>query len=149
MYKKILVGVDDSEDALRAAKRALEYQKPNNAEVVVFHSVVHKLSEFSPTFAGAAPDASISYTIHNDYVKAGDKLLKDIKKLFEDENGTVETRLIFDQEPQDYIIKTVEDEGFDLVILGVNGKHSKIKRVIGTIPGKVINDASSDVLVIR
>jgi len=148
IYKKILVGVDESEDAIRAAKKALEYQKPNNAEVVVFHSVVHKLSEVNPSFI-PNDSAGITYTIHQDFVNAGKEVLKKVEEMFKEGNGTVETRMIYDKEPQSYIIEAVEKEGFDLVVLGVSGKHSKLKRMIGTIPGKVINDASCDVLVVR
>ncbi|MFW9897161.1 MAG: universal stress protein, partial [Candidatus Thorarchaeota archaeon] len=37
MYKKILIGVDNSEDAARVIKRAIKTQKSDNNEVVVFH----------------------------------------------------------------------------------------------------------------
>ncbi|MFX1573662.1 MAG: universal stress protein [Promethearchaeota archaeon] len=151
MYKKILVGVDESQDAMDAVKKALELEKGENSEIVVFHSVVHNLAEVSPSFSLVGPsNASVSLIIHEDNVNQGKKTLKEVERLFKDANLAVETRLIFDIPPEDYIKNKIEEEKFDLVILGCKGKHSKLKRVLlGTIPTKVINSADCDVLIVR
>ena len=75
--------------------------------------------------------------------------LSEVKRLFEGSKAAVETRVVSDKEPDDYIRDAVEKEGFDLVILGCTGEHSKIKRFMGTVPAKVINDAPCDVLIVR
>ncbi|MFX1461367.1 MAG: universal stress protein [Promethearchaeota archaeon] len=147
----MLVGVDESQDATDAVKKALELKKRDNSNVVVFYSVMHNLSEFTPSisFSGAS-NVSISYLIHEDHVNKGKKILEEIQKLFNNEGQKVETRLIFDTPPEDYIKKITEEENFDLVILGCKGKHSKLKRTfLGTIPDKVINNAPCDVLIVR
>ncbi len=151
MYKKILLGMDQSYDALHAAKKAIEFQKRDNSEVVGFHSVLHHLSELNMNhFYPKGSSGAIALTVHNDYIKRGEDILNELKKLFNKSNAKVETRLIFDIPPEDYINKTVEEEGFDLVILGCKGHHSKLSRILlGTIPNKVINNTSSDVLVVR
>ncbi|MFX1572954.1 MAG: universal stress protein [Promethearchaeota archaeon] len=151
MYKKILVGIDDSQDAMDAVKKALEFKKSENSEVIVFHSVIHHISELIPNLSFTATSTtSVSFSVHEDYINLGRKILKTVKKLFADDNQQVETRLIFDISPENYIIKKVEEENFDLVILGCKGKHSKIKRTfLGTIPNRVINNAACDVLIVR
>ncbi len=143
--------MDQSYDAIHAAKKAIEFQKRDGSEVVGFHSVLHHISELNMNpFYPTGGNGAIALTIHNDYIKQGEDILKELKKLFKESNAKVETRLIFDVPPEDYIKKMVEEEGFDLVILGCKGHHSKLSRVLlGTIPDKVINSVSSDVLVVR
>ncbi|MBD3193437.1 MAG: hypothetical protein GF317_00160 [Candidatus Lokiarchaeota archaeon] len=149
MYDKILVGMDDSEDAVRAAERAIEIQKKFNSKVIAFHSVLHHLSEISPGYMNSG-GSSISLTIHQDYVNRGRRIIKETEELFKENNAEVETRLVFDIPPEDYIEKTVDEEDIDLVILGCQGQHNKLKRTfVGTVPDKVLNDANCDVLVIR
>ncbi len=89
-------------------------------------------------------------TMRFDNRKRGTELLDNTKKLFETENASIETRLILDEAPEEYIKKVVKDEGFDLVVLGCKGDHSKLKRtLIGTIPEKVLNEVPCDLLIIR
>ncbi|MFX1358299.1 MAG: universal stress protein [Promethearchaeota archaeon] len=151
MYRKILLGIDDSEDAVRAAKKAIELQKNYGSEVVAFHSVLHHFSEINPSLISISGGGSnIALTIHEDYIKKGEKILKDLNELYNQSDAKVETRLVYDIPPEDYIKKTVKKENFDLVILGCKGHHSKITRsIVGTVPLKVMNDTNSDVLIVR
>lgn len=152
IYKKILLGVDNSEHSMKAIEKALEIQKRDNSEVVIFHSVLHKLSDIRPTFAGLNINAgeSLNYEIHEDRVKDASTLLEKIKKKFENSSAKVETRLTYDIGPQYYIEKKVKEENYDLVILGCQGEHSKLRRtILGTVPEYVLNHVESDVLVIK
>jgi nucleotide-binding universal stress UspA family protein len=136
---------------MNAAKRALELQKLDGSKVVVFHSVIHHLSEINPSFSlPSSTSGAVSLIIHESYIETGRSILKKVENLFKEANQTVEARLLFDIMPEDYIKKIVEEEKFDLVILGCRGDHSKLKRTfLGTIPDKVINEALCDVLIVR
>lgn len=150
MYNKILIGLDDSDNSRRAAKRAIEIQKKFNSDVMAFHSVLHHLSEINPSYMGSGGGSVISLQIHEDYVKRGRKVLKEAEELFKDEGIDLDTRLIYDIPPEDYIERIVKEEDIDLVVLGCEGKHSKLKRtIVGTVPDKVVNTAECDVLVVR
>lgn len=151
VFKKILLGVDSSENSMKAVDKVIEIQKENGSEVVVFHSFLHHISELRPTFgAGGVPNTSLSYEIHNDIVKEGTKLLEDIKDKFESKGQKVEIRRIFDFGPQYYIEEKVKEEKFDLVVLGCEGKHSKLRRTfIGTVPEYVMNHVNVDVLIAK
>ena len=84
MFKKILLGVDSSENAIKAVDKVIEIQKETSAEVVVFHSFLHHITELRPKFVGSnLPDSGFSYEIHTDIVHEGTKLLDDIKAKFE------------------------------------------------------------------
>ena len=92
----------------------------------------------------------ISGEIRSAKITKAKKLMKKTKELFKGTIIPVETRVIEDEEPEDYIIRVAEEEGFDLVALGCRGEHSKLKRMImGTIATKVLNEAPCDVLVVR
>lgn len=151
MYKKILVGIDDSKRSLDAVKEALEIQKRDKSEVTVFYSLTHNLYEYIPTFTFLErPTSAIPYALRDEQINEGNELLNSVQELFEKEGQKVETRLIFDINPEDYIKKVAKKEKFDLVILGSKGKHSKLKNIFSEpIPDKVAHDISSDVLVVR
>jgi nucleotide-binding universal stress UspA family protein len=136
---------------MKAVDRTIEIQKDINSEVVVFHSFLHHITEIRPTFVGSGtPDTALSYEIHNDIVKEGTKLLDDIKDKFETKGLKVEIRRIFDFGPQYYIEERVKEEGFDLVVLGCGGKHSKLRRTFaGTVPEYVVNNVDVDILIVK
>lgn len=44
----------------------------------------------------------------------------------------------------------VEEENFDLVVLGDQGQHSKLERIfLGTVAEGIVNNAQCDVLIVR
>ncbi|MHA1884080.1 MAG: universal stress protein [Promethearchaeota archaeon] len=151
MYKKILLGVDNSDLSMKVVDKAIELHKRDNSKIVVFHSVVQKLGDLTPTFGQAVnPVGTLTYDLHHDRIKQAEKLLKDIKAKFEKESVPVETRLELYIGPQYYIENQVEEEGFDLVLLGCNGEHSKLRRTfLGTVPEHVLNNANCDVLIVK
>ncbi|MBD3342040.1 MAG: hypothetical protein GF353_23270 [Candidatus Lokiarchaeota archaeon] len=88
--------------------------------------------------------------IRREYREAGQKLLDATEEMFKNANLTIETRLIEEDDPEDYIIRIADEENFDLVMLGYKGEHSKVKQVLmGSVAEKVLNEASCDVLVVR
>ena len=151
MYKRILVGIDNSQDAKDALEKALQFSLEYESEVIVFHSITRHLTAFMPNISLAGPSNRVaSYLIHRDEINEGKKILKEAERLFAENGKTIKTRLIFDTLPEDYITKVTKEENFDLVILGCKGKHSKVKRaILGTIPDDVINKTPSDVLIVR
>jgi len=169
--------MDNSDNAFPAARRVVEIVKDQNSkrkvaqnnkqevsmkvnnslEVVAFHSTEHrKLSEkialYVPSSFGSSYSIpSMDYKkLQEEYELHGAKILKKIEKVFEKNHIDIETRLISDKEPEDYIEKVVEDENFDLVVLGSKGEHSKLEQIFsGTIAQKVVNDVPCDVLIVR
>ncbi len=157
MYKKVLVPVDGSENSNRAISKTIEIAKSANSQIVVFHSIKHHWIEQSynvpigvfSTFGYRIPQVDYNKIIE-EYRENGKKVLNNAKEQFKKENISVETRLISDVEPADYIKKIVKDEKFDLVIVGCKGHHSKLKTtILGSVPEKVLNKADCDVLIVR
>ncbi|MHA1916034.1 MAG: universal stress protein [Promethearchaeota archaeon] len=149
MYKKILLATDGSQHANNAAKKAVEFQKIWDSEVVIIHSIKDNRvpSELYPNIDALYSKYSSLEEVYKD---AGTKLLNKTKKMFGDKQSLVETRLIEKEAPEVYIRRVVEEEKFDLVILGSRGQHSKVKKVLlGTVSSKVSKNAPCDVLIIK
>lgn len=151
MYKKVLIGVDGSEDAHKALKKVIDFYQKWQCEIVAFHSTKHHMIPLTtPLFGYSSQMTLTSYsTISEEYTKVGNKILEETKKIFQKEEIPVETRLIEDIEPEKYIIDKVKEENFDLVILGSKGHHSKVYKLLGTVASHVTNNADCDVLIIR
>ncbi len=151
MYKKILIGVDDSEHSRRVVQAALEHVKTSGAKITAFHSVLHHLAELNMGFTPASVgNPSVSYSLHEDYIKAGKEVLNQAEEIFKKENQALETKIIFDVPPEDYVKKAVKEEGFDLVILGASGHHNRVElALLGTVPDHVLNEAPCDVLIVK
>ena len=151
MYKKIILGVDESEDSMKAAEKVMVLQKENDAKVVIFNSVLHHISDLRPAFGTSpVPDGYLQYEVDRDRANAATVLLDELKNKYKAEGLEVETRIIYDFGPQYYIEKQVKEENFDLVVLGCKGEHSKLRRtIVGTVPEYVINHVDVDVLIAK
>jgi len=149
IYKKILLATDGSPHANNAVKQAVEFQKLWKSKVLIIHSI-----KDNRTPSEIYPDATVLYSKHTNieevYKEAGTNLLEKTKNEFGKNNELVETRLIGNEAPEDYIIRIAEEENFDLIILGSRGQHSKIKKVfLGTVSTKVAKSAPCDVLIVK
>lgn len=169
--------MDNSDDAFRAAKRVVEIVKESKSKrmdtlddnekkkvkqydlpnIIAFHSTEHqsileKIPIRAPSsFGSSYLIPSVDYKkIQEEYKLHGKRIIKRTEEIFDKYNIDVETRLIIDEKPEDYIEKVVEDENIDLVVLGSKGEHSKLEQIFsGTIAQKVVNDVPCDVLIVR
>ncbi|MFX1488268.1 MAG: universal stress protein [Promethearchaeota archaeon] len=145
----MLIGTDGSLHANNAAERAAELQKEWKSKIVIFHSINHhKLPR------NLNPNREFPVEVINNIEEiskdAGIELLKETEKFFDKSISSVETRLIEDLNPQQYISKIVKEENFDLVIIGSKGYHSKAKEIfLGTVSTQVSKNTSCDVLIVR
>lgn len=174
MYKKILLATDGSEHSIRGAKSVIEICENKDCHVVIFHSIKHISDKISSvesslnnthfvnntiagmpyfTYSENIVDLSSYENIHEykeDLVKIGSDILNYKNAMFETAHIPVETRLIEDEDPEDYILRIIKEENFDLVVIGSKGIHSKLEEIfIGSIAQKVINHSTCDVLVIK
>jgi nucleotide-binding universal stress UspA family protein len=177
IYEKVLIAMDNSNNAFNAARKVVEmvkelkpkrpdklddnerkYVKSNDLpDIIAFHSSEHHsfLEKIpigvSSSFGAGYPIPSVDYDkIKEEYKLHGQNILKKTEKLFERENIDIETKLITDEKPEDYIEKVVEDENIDLVVLGSKGEHSKIEQFFsGSIAQKVVNNVPCDILIVR
>ena len=149
VYKKILLATDGSSHAKNAAKKTVELQKIWNSKIIIIHSI-----KDNRTPSELYPNVDVlyrKYTILEDvYKDAGTDLLKRTKKMFGENQDSVEYRLIEKEMPSKYILRVVKEENIDLVVLGSRGIHSKIKKTfIGTVSTNVAKNVECDVLIVK
>ena len=154
IYKKILVGIDASDESKKAIQKVIQLYKQMKSEVVIFNSIHHR--RITPMVPLGLDFYSYGHYMIpvDDYKRlmrvnkeAGEKILKEAKEQFEGENVPVSARLIEEKKPGDYILSVVEKEGFDLVILGYKGAHFKLS--LGSVARKILNKLPIDFLIIR
>ncbi len=149
-----MIGVDGSEDSMRAVKKIREIEEKWPRKVVIFHAIKHKFFENIPVLS-IMPTAShypamSSSDIERTKIEEGKTILNNAREIFGPSMAKVETRLIKDENPAEYLKKVVEEEGFDLVVLGYKGEHSKLKEfLMGSVAEKALEHASCDVLIVR
>lgn len=157
--------MDNSEIAFHAAERVLNLVENNSIEetkkeyskIIVFHSTKHHiLPDVMPitvpsAFGASYAVPSVDYRkIEEDYKFHGKKILDKTREIFKKRNIDIETRLITEEKPEDYIERIVEEEDFDLVVLGSKGEHSKLEQIFsGSIVERAINEVHCDILIVR
>ena len=149
IYKKILLATDGSFHASNAVKQVVEFQKIWDSKVVIIHSIKDNRIP-----SELYPDATVLYSKHTTfeevYKEAGKNLLEKTRNMFGKNQELVETRLIENEAPENYITRIVEEENFDLIVIGSRGQHSKIKEaLLGTVSTKVAKRATCSVLIVK
>ena len=93
---------------------------------------------------------ALTHDLEEESIKTGQKLLDKIETKFRNAELDVETRLIIREDPEDYVNRVVEEEEFDLVVIGSKGIHSKLSNLfIGSITTDIIKHAPCDILIIK
>ena len=152
MYKKILLAVEESGSVDKAIKKVIYLHKKWGCEVVMFHSMKHSISVLASIMLVSPYSVCYNYNGYNllaNYYKSKNFLRKK-EEIFEEANIPVELRLIGDENPDEYIERMIEEEDFDLIVLGlksVSSKHNPFK--ISTVVKKIIDNAPCDVFVIE
>ena len=148
MYKKILLAVDGSNISDRAIEKVIKLQKEWNSEVVVFHSLMHHM--IMPLAYSSGYALQMYMNVEEEEKREGKEIIDQAKVKFYKAEVPAKFNLITYENPEDYIERIVEVEKFDLVVLGVKGAHSKIKKYItGSITKKVMKNTPCDVLVVK
>src|SRR5438105_3223184 len=115
MFEKILVCVDGSECADRAAKTALDIAWKFGAEVILIN-----VCNLAPAVAPyvMVPEASPNLIDIESYLRATqDTVLADARLEFDKEGVNVKT-LGQSGQPVDVIVQTAEEQQADLIVLG-------------------------------
>src|SRR5271157_2748567 len=150
MYKKALLALDGSDNSKRAVEKAIEIVKTGNIEdVVAFHSVKHRYIPGEIQNENVVPDAAWAHFVEA-IQNAGATILEEAETSFVVAGLQLETRLVTDLSPEEYIINAIEEEGFDLVVLGCRGNHSRLSELfLGSVANRVVNSAPCDILIVR
>jgi len=143
MYKKILLPTDGSECANRAAKHAITLACPSGAEIIALN--VTETTSFMEIH-----QKDLIMQASKILEEEGRKTIAKISKFIEDEcpKGIKLTTVIEKGHAADIIVKKIEEENIDIVVMGTAGKHRLHRFLLGSVTEKVIRSAICPVLVV-
>ena len=141
-FKKILVAVDGSANAERAAAAAIEIAKNNRARLVILN--------VAPIFI--TPPAEYVADL-SAYLAAAEEQGKEIvDRLAKLANSVQDVKTAVVKNPGSTvqaIVSFAEHEGVNLIVLGTRGQGGFKKLLMGSVSTGVLNHASCSVLVVR
>lgn len=149
MYHKILLPTDGSKFAEKAAKHAIWIASQSNADIIAINVV-----DTSSLVGLPAEDLTVRVTeILKEEANQSLEKIEDLVEEFKKEEGIEKdiklTKESKEGSPADVILKTVEEEGVDLIVMGTSGKHGLDRFLLGSVTEKVVRSANCPVLAVH
>jgi nucleotide-binding universal stress UspA family protein len=144
MFSRILVAVDGSQAAERALESAIDLAKKYEAKLIILHVILQKLYAVTPTEAGV-----LTPTVFVSEMQAEGQSI--IKKAGEHANcmGVDYECKMVQGIPADEIIKSVQTEKPDLVILGSRGLNEVRAFLFGSVSDRVSHRVKCPTLIVK
>jgi len=146
MTKKILVPTDNSKQAEKAGEHAIEIADLFGEIILLYVIDTDYLDELSQ------PD--LRERLRQNLKNEGKQAVENFRQKLEDAKCAGKCKnvelipLIKESVPADVILKTIEEEDVDQVIIGKSGKSGIAKLLIGSTADKVIRGSKAPVNVI-
>lgn len=146
-FKRVLVAVDGSENATRAARVAVALAKKFGAELIVCHVIPTPVSSAQAVFTVPGDTMRGYYDVAR---TEGNRIVSEVVKLAE-ANGVKASSTIGENvfSVVEGIVKLVESMNIDLVVIGTRGLGGFKKLLVGSVSSGVINHSKSSVLLVR
>ncbi|CCU79911.1 universal stress protein [Halanaerobium saccharolyticum subsp. saccharolyticum DSM 6643] len=152
--KKILVAVDGSQSAQKAAKKAAELAESLEAEVTLIHVYTETAQVPVNQFNEVASYLSAE-TLENvmqqqeDTIKAKRQEILDQDAEFFKRKGIEPEKILVHGDPADEVCDYAEENDFDLIIVADKG-HGKVERfLLGSISDKIVRHSKKTVMVVK
>ena len=153
MYNKILLPIDGSENSKRATQHAISITDTNNGEITVLFVVEPNYPRLPVLPISTLPTPDENY--YDELREEGKKIIKEFEDDIEKnqlagkcQNINFST-MIREGKPHIEILETMNEEDFDLLIMGASGRHSTIERLtLGSVTEMVIRESKIPVMVI-
>lgn len=148
MYQKILLPTDGSKFAENAAKHAIWIASRSGAEIIVLNVI-----ETSSLVGLPAEDLIVK--IKEMLKEEGRRSLERISEMIsksEAESKIEDVKITLKTEegsPAESILKTIEKENVDLVVMGTSGKHGLDRFLLGSVTEKVVRSSKCPVLAVH
>ena len=148
IFKKILVPVDGSHSCLHAKIFASSIAKKFKSKVTVVHVASHEFMHPELKAQYQLPH-SILHKIDEAYLEIGKKIIRNAEEMFKEANIDVDARLVSYEDPAEFILQLIKDEGYDLVVIGNRAEHQSERYSLGSITEKVARHAECPVLIVK
>lgn len=150
IISKILVPMDGSENAFRAATFALDLASKYGAELQVIH-----ILELNPNIAAmgyyGVPVAKEIPIMQEEAKKQAETWFEHIKKQANDAHVRMESKIIveFPLTLVGEIVNYAEQNGISMIVMGSRGRTGFKKLLLGSVASGVVTYAPCPVLVIK
>jgi nucleotide-binding universal stress UspA family protein len=92
---------------------------------------------------------SILYKIDEAYLQAGKKIIRNAEEMFREAKVEVDARLVTYEDPAEFILQLIKDEGYDIVVIGNRAEHQSERYSLGSVTEKVARHAECPVLIVK
>ena len=147
-FRKILVPVDGSHSCLHAKMLASSIASEFESKVTVVHVVSHEFMHPELKAQYRLPH-SILHKIDEAYLQAGKKIIRNAEELFREAGIAVDARLVSYEDPAEFILQLVKNEGYDLVVIGNRAETQSERYSLGSVTEKVARHAECPVLIVK
>ena len=138
-YNKILIAVDSSEYAMKAAKKGLELAHQLNAKAALLF-VVDKSEAMGNIDAGILPAEALIVL-----KKEAEQTLDELAEMY---NGKGLMKFMPEGHPTEDIIKTAETWEADLIVLGTHGRTGLRHLLMGSIAEHIVRHSKIPVMIV-
>ena len=147
-FRKILVPVDGSHSCLHAKMLAVSIARKFKSKVTVVHVASHEFMHPELKAQYQLPH-SILHKIDEAYLQAGKKIIRNAEELFREAKIDVDARLVTYEDPAEFILQLVKNEGYDLVVIGNRAGNQSERYSLGSVTEKVARHADCPVLIVK
>ena len=145
--KKILLPTDGSKNAERAGEYAISLADISGADIIVLNVIdTYYLDSIPQPDVRESVDEELRSSVKQSIERFEDKI-EENKCNGKCKNVNFKI-LIKEGKPADVILKTIDNEGIDQVVIGKSGKHGLERLLLGRTTDKVIKEAKVPVNVI-
>ncbi len=151
LFSKLLVPIDGSEPSFHAARVGINIANKFNSKIIVLYVVVTPSKYEYANLTGFITPKQIDMIIENAKEEAKD-WFKRIKDLAKKENPNIKltaTVIVTEESIYGEIIKYVEKEGIDLIVIGTRGRSGIKKLLLGSTASGVVTYANCPILVTK
>lgn len=144
---RILVPTDGSKQAEAAGEYAIANSEVVGADIIVLYVI-------DIDYLNALPQQDLRKSLEDQLRKEGEDAVKAFKQKIEDAQCQGYCKhvnlipMVKEGKPADVILKTIEEENVDQVIIGKSGKHGIEKFLIGSTADRVVRGSKVPVNVI-
>jgi nucleotide-binding universal stress UspA family protein len=144
-YKKIVVPLDGSGWSEAALMHAKRIAKNNQAELILLHVYHSPTAQYQDMIATANKNEEF---IDQEYEEIKRRLIS-VRNDLRAEGVQVRGHILFGRDPAYNIIKYVENEKADLVVMSTHGRTGLARFVFGSVARKVMEGLDVPVLLVR
>ena len=144
MYKKILVPVDGSEPSFDAIRHAADLAAITKGTVDLIHvvDVADQVQVYTHFHSAYLPD-----TYLEDFMTIGNEIMSEaLPRLPEEVRGEA---LVKTGEPRDFLLHFIEEQQYDLVVIGCRGLSALPGLFLGSVSQFLVQNAKCPVLVVK